>query len=86
MYICSFPILMYVGKYIIEQTIMLGEIYLDGQKLPMASPVVYTLFIETAANYGSVYSCFFSYLSNDGSSLMRLCHVLPGHSDASFAI
>ena len=51
---------MYVGKYIIEQKIMLGETYLVGQKWPVTSQVVYTLFIETAANYGSVYSCFFS--------------------------
>ena len=28
----------------------------------------------------------FFYLSSDGSSLMQLCHVLPGHSDASFKI
>ena len=61
MYICSFPILMYVAKYIIEQNIMLGETYLAGQKWPVTSQVVYTLFIETAANYGSVYSCFFSF-------------------------
>ena len=48
MYICSFPI-MYVGKCIIEQNIMLGETYLAGQKWPVTSQVVYTLFIETAA-------------------------------------
>ena len=29
---------------------------------------------------------YFFYLPNDGSSLRRLCHVLPGHSDASIAI
>ena len=52
---------MYVGKYIIEQNIMLRETYLAGQKRPVTSQVVYTLFIETAANYGSVYSCFFSF-------------------------
>ena len=37
MYICSFPILMYVAKYIIEQNIMLGETYLAGQKWPVTS-------------------------------------------------
>ena len=52
---------MYVAKYIIEQKIMLGETYLAGQKWPVTSQVVYTLFMETAANYGSVYSCFFSF-------------------------
>ena len=51
---------MYVGKYIIEQNIMLGETYLAGQKWPVTSWLC-TLFIETAANYGSVYSCFFSF-------------------------
>ena len=60
MYICSFPI-MYVGKHIIEQNIMLGETYLAGQKWSVTSQVVYTLFIETEGNYGSVYSCFFSF-------------------------
>ena len=38
---------------------MLGETYLAGQKWPVTSQVVY--IIETAANYGSVYSCFFSF-------------------------
>ena len=52
---------MYAAKYIIEQKIMLGETYLAGQKWPMTSQVVYTLFMETAANYGSVYRCFFSF-------------------------
>ena len=51
---------MYVGKYIIEQNIMLGERYLAEQKWPVTS-WLYTLFIETAENYGSVYSCFFSF-------------------------
>ena len=41
---------MYVGKYIIDQKIMLGETYLAGQKWPVTSQVVYTLFVETAAN------------------------------------
>ena len=40
---------MYVGKYIIEQNIKLGETYLAGKKWPVTSQVVYTLFIETAA-------------------------------------
>ena len=48
MYICSFPILMYVGKHIIEQKIMLGETYLAGQKWPVTSQVVYTLFIDSS--------------------------------------
>ena len=53
---------MYLGKYIIEQKIMLGQTYLAGQKWPVTPQVVYTLFIETAANYGSVKnSCFFSF-------------------------
>ena len=53
---------MYVEKYIIEQNIMLGETYLVGQNWwPVTSQVVYTLFMETAANYWSVYSGYAIY-------------------------